>query len=98
MRPSPRCEMRAQRPHGQREPRKPESFVSQLEELGVTEGRVVLLFVDPVFRKQPLDESLRVALSYHSNRAEGGVKSRDFARADHQRERSEDGPARMGHR
>ena len=98
MRPSPRCEMRAQRPHGQREPRKPESFVSQLEELGVTEGRVVLLFVDPVFGKQPLDESLCVALSYHSNRAEGGVKSRDFARADHQRERSEDGPARMGHR
>lgn len=79
MRTTPRSELDPQGPHGQREPCEPKTFISKLEELSVAERRVVLLLVNPVLRKQPLDQSLRVALRDHANGPEGSVEPWDLA-------------------
>ena len=90
--------MRSQGPHGERESGEAETLVPELEQLSVGKRRVVLLFVDPIFCKQPFDQSLRVTLSNHPNRSEGGVKPGHFAGSYHQRECTKDGPARVGKR
>ena len=96
--PPPRGKLGSKRPHGPGQASKPETFFTEFEQLCVAERGVVLLFVNPVFLEQPLDETLSVALGNHANGSKCCVEPWNFARADHQREGAEDGPTRMRHR
>lgn len=76
---SPRRQVGAKGPHRQRQSRKTKPLITQFEQLRIGKGGVVLLLVDPVFRQEPLDESLRVALCDHAHGAQRGVEARHFA-------------------
>lgn len=77
--PSPRGELGSQRPHGQRQPSKTESFLSKFEELSIAERGVILLLVNPMFGQQPLDQALCVALRDHAYGAKRSMQAWDFA-------------------
>ena len=84
IRPSPAGKSAPQRPHGERQPGKPKSLVSQFEELSIAERRVILLLVNPMFDQEPFDEALSVALGHHPNRAQCRMQARNFTGPHHQ--------------